>query len=786
MTAVWRAARAAVRRRKLQTFVIGLVVLMSTATIVVALALLDASSAPFDRAFAAHRGPHAIALFDPAVVTGEQLAAQKTGVSASAGPFGQVTLDLDRNGPGPEGPVTVVGRADPGGPVDKLDLWRGRWATGPGEVVLNQPPPAETRGVPRTVDVTLGGKPFTVVGYAFSLSGSADAWVSPDQMAALHPTATQMLFRFKGDTSTGAAVEARLAAVTAGLPAGALLAAQPYTVVKKQASADIGAYIPLLATFGVLGLIVAVVIVGNVVSGAVVAGFRHIGVLKALGFTPRQVVAVYLTMVSVPAVVGCVVGAVTGFFAVRPLLAEGFDDLGLGGGIGVRPWIWAVVLVGMPTLVAVTAFVPAVRAHRLSAAEAISAGSAPRAGRGLRVQRRLGGLRLPRPVSLGLGLPFARPGRSLFTVIAVLLGVTTVTFATGLAATLDRMSTIRDAANGQIEAHPSDGKSRMVAEGGKPPTAPPTATTKTDAQVEELLRGLPDAARVAAIYGLPVPAVGQTQPLTVVFVRGDFAAMGYQRELTAGRWTRGADETVVASDVMRERGLKVGDRITLELDGRRAVLTVVGELMDGPQGPEGILADWSVLTALAPDRVVHPWEVFYQVQLRTGGDVAAYVAAVQAADPSIDAFDTSQVSDFVVTVVGFSSVLALLLSTVAALGVFNTVVLNVRERRRDLGMLKSIGMTPRQVVTMVLASMALVGAIGGALGIPLGMLAHRYVIPAAAESARVAIPQSVMDIWYAPTLAVLALAGVAIALLGALVPARGAARLPIAEVLHNE
>jgi len=82
--------------------------------------------------------------------------------------------------------------------------------------------------------------------------------------------------------------------------------------------------------------------------------------------------------------------------------------------------------------------------------------------------------------------------------------------------------------------------------------------------------------------------------------------------------------------------------------------------------------------------------------------------------------------------------------------------------------------------------MALVGAIGGALGIPLGMLAHRYVIPAAAESARVAIPQSVMDIWYAPTLAVLALAGVAIALLGALVPARGAARLPIAEVLHNE
>ena len=56
--------------------------------------------------------------------------------------------------------------------------------------------------------------------------------------------------------------------------------------------------------FGWLGLAVAVLIVANVVSGAVVAGFRHIGVLKALGFTPAQVMAVYLTMVSVPAIVG--------------------------------------------------------------------------------------------------------------------------------------------------------------------------------------------------------------------------------------------------------------------------------------------------------------------------------------------------------------------------------------------------------------------------------------------------------------------------------------------------
>jgi len=48
MRAVWLAARAAVRRRRLQTVTIGIVILLSTATIVVALGLLDASSAPFE------------------------------------------------------------------------------------------------------------------------------------------------------------------------------------------------------------------------------------------------------------------------------------------------------------------------------------------------------------------------------------------------------------------------------------------------------------------------------------------------------------------------------------------------------------------------------------------------------------------------------------------------------------------------------------------------------------------------------------------------------------------
>ncbi|MFE9313233.1 FtsX-like permease family protein [Streptomyces sp. NPDC006706] len=132
--------------------------------------------------------------------------------------------------------------------------------------------------------------------------------------------------------------------------------------------------------------------------------------LKALGFTPGQVVAVYLTMVSVPAVVGCVAGTVVGNLLARPLLEFVFmgPDAGMfHRSVGIAPWVNVLALLGMPGVCVLAALVPAARAHRLSASRAISAGSAPRAGRAPGIQRRLAGSGLPRSVSLGVGLPLA-------------------------------------------------------------------------------------------------------------------------------------------------------------------------------------------------------------------------------------------------------------------------------------------------------------------------------------------------------------------------------------------
>jgi putative ABC transport system permease protein len=774
---VWRVARAAVRRRRLQTIVIGVVVGVSTATIVLALALLTSASAPFDRAHAQQHGAHLVAAFDSTVVSDEALtrAAEAPEVEAVAGPFGQVTLDAEGDLSQYLRAMTTIGRADPGGPVDRVDVWRGRWATGPGELVLNRVP-GSTDQVDLGARVELPGRPtLTVVGFAYSVSGSADAWVTPDQLTALHPTGSQVLYRF-AHAATAAEINADEAAVTAGLPPGAVLGTQSYLTAKDQLISEVGVYIPFLVVFGILGLTVAILIVANVISGAVVAGFRHIGVLKALGFTPNQVMAVYLVMVTVPAVVGCVLGTVVGNLVARPLLADAFGVFGTSE-IGIDVWVDVAALLGLPVVVALAALVSALRARRLPAARAISAGSAPRAGRALLVQRWLSGVRLPRSVSLGLGVAFARPARSALTLAAVVLGVTTVTLAIGVTMSVNAyQSVVRPSYPDRVELLAGGFGGGPVPVDG--PAAHPTPTL-SDAGDEALLRSLPGAVHVAAVAGRDVHVVGGKQSAEVEFYRGDTTDLG-PRVLT-GQWPDRAGEVAAPSRFLNQRGLALGDTITLELGGRRAQVRIVG--LSLTNNADTIFADWATLTGLAPDVRADS----YQVDLEPGTDHQAYFDAAAAGDPGLVALPPRDgTSSQAVVLVSSATVLTLVLGIVAALGVFNTVVLNARERRRDLGMLKSIGMTPRQVTVMMVTSMGALGVVGGLVGVPLGVLAHQVVGPAMMRAAQADVLDDVVHVYHAPTVLLLGLAGVVIAVLGAFVPARAAARTTIAAVLHNE
>ncbi|MFC7586249.1 hypothetical protein ACFQYP_22755 [Nonomuraea antimicrobica] len=249
---MWRVARAAVRRRRVQTFVLGVVVFCSTVAIVVALGLLESVSAPFDRAFAEQNGAHVVASYDSAEVAAARLAAgaRVPGVEAAAGPFPQAVVTIpDTVEHLPPGPLALVGRPVPGGPVDRVDLWAGRPPARAGEIVLNRPPGPHFSYLVGARFTTAEGPAFTVVGLASSVSGSAESWVTPGQAAALRPSAYQMLYRLDA-AATDAEVRRGMAAITAGLPESALVGSRSYLAVKRDAGRTASVFLPFLAGFG--------------------------------------------------------------------------------------------------------------------------------------------------------------------------------------------------------------------------------------------------------------------------------------------------------------------------------------------------------------------------------------------------------------------------------------------------------------------------------------------------------------------------------------------------------
>ena len=784
---VARAVGGGLARRKVQTLVIGLVLLVSTGACVLALALVVDSNSPFDKAFAAQHGADVVATVDRAVATPGQLAAtaRLPEVTAAAGPYPEAMISPQVGGPG-QGtatlqPMTVAGRGGPGGPLDDLVIQQGRWARRPGELVLSSD---SGFGVPLGTQITVSGVPgtprLTVVGYASSINRSADGWVVPSQIAALRapgaPATAQMLYRF-ASAGSAAALRTDAGRLSAALPSGAVAGTQSYLAVKAQETSGIAPIAPFVVAFGIIGLVMSALTVINVVSGVVVAGYRRIGILKSIGFTPAQLVGSYAGLVTVPAVAGCIGGVLLGNALSVPLLGSTATVYGVGA-LGVPVWVDVLVPCAMCCLAGIAALLPSLRAGRLSAVQAIAIGRAPAAGRGYAAHRLLGRLSLPRPVTIGLAAPFARPARAAGTLAAVGLGAIAVTFAVGLSSSLTMV------ADGQSHAKTEPVQVTLAGSGGNNPANPPSGSQPSPsaqrAAIEAALRAQPGTLHYAAQAEQQVSVAGLSGQVRMTEFRGNADWTGY--DMISGHWYSGPGQVDVPTNFLTVTGKAVGDTVTFSVGGAQVTARIVGEVFDTDNGGLAMLTDWRTLAAANRGLTAD----VYDVALRPGTSPEAYVHALGStlgphADVSINGKDP-----FVLTLIGLIGALTLLLAVVAGLGVLNTVVLHTRERAHDLGIFKAIGMTPRQTIAMVVCSVAGTGLVAGLLAVPAGMAVHRYVLPVMAHAAGTGIPASYLAVYRAWEIAVLALAGLIIAAAGGILPAAWTARARTAAALHAE
>ena len=174
----------------------------------------------------------------------------------------------------------------------------------------------------------------------------------------------------------------------------------------------------------------------------------------------------------------------------------------------------------------------------------------------------------------------------------------------------------------------------------------------------------------------------------------------------------------------------------------------------------------------------------YSFVRMSGGDTDANLAALKTAlkpFPNAKAQTRQQFIDNQIS--GLNSILNILyvllaLSVIVSLfGIVNTLVLTVFERTREIGMLRAIGMTRRQVRRMIRHESVITALIGGVLGIVLGIVLGGLLVY------RVDFIQFSLPV---DSLIVFAIAAIVVGILAAIFPARRAARLNVLEALQYE
>lgn len=774
-----RTATGGVLRHKVQSVVIGAVLLTATASATLGFTLLAASDAPFQHVFSAQRGADATLTVNPARASTAQLTATRSlrGVVASSGPFAQVSVQADQAGQ-PWGQLNLEGRSSSAGPVDDLVLTEGHWATGRGQIVVS----ASQYGGLRTGDTftvtSVPGKPvLTVVGVASSLTDSVSGWVAPAEIAQLttpgNPVSEQMLYRFS-QASTFAQVRSDISEVGTALPPHSVTTADSWLNERAQDGGNGAIMEPFVVAFALIGLVMAVLITGNVISGAVVASYRRIGVLKSIGFTPAQVVLAYLRRVGWPALAGCAAGVVVGNVLAIPVLAQSSAAYGVGA--QQVPW-WASVVapLGMLALTVIAALGPALRAGRLSATQAIAAGRAPRVGRGYAAHRLATRLGLPRPVGIGLAAPFARPARTAVTFAAIAFGATALIFAVGLHSSLGQAAASQNLSATVPVQIQQDGQGNDSGPGGN------VASAAQDAAVTAALTAQAGTLHVLPVYYGQVTVAAMPGNVDASAFGGDASWTGYG--LIQGHWYNAPGEVDVNTSFLTISGLTVGDTAAVDTGTTTVTVRIAGEVFQPDTNPQ-LYGNAQTLPGLAALTNLGQ----YDVGLRPGTSVSGYIASVNNAlgQDSPWAATPPQGGQFYSVAADLIGMLALMVAIAAGLGVLNTVLMTTRDRVHDLGVFKALGMRPSQLLTMVVCWVAGPAVLAALVAAPAAVLLNDATVRAMASAAHTAVPASFFQVFPPGKLALLALSGLVLAAAGALLPASWAARARPAVALRAE
>ena len=238
---------------------------------------------------------------------------------------------------------------------------------------------------------------------------------------------------------------------------------------------------------------------------------------------------------------------------------------------------------------------------------------------------------------------------------------------------------------------------------------------------------------------------------------------------------------LVSNEAADETNIKVGEQLTMTFgSGDERTLTVIGIYTDDIIADARYLLDLSTWDAVGNSQT----DMWLAVSIADGVDAAQAEKALATIAERYPLVSVNTFDDYVQGIEGLVdqaltavNVMVALAVIIAFIGIANTLALSVFERTRELGLLRAVGMSRRQLRRMVRFEAALVALFGAVLGVGVGLLFGWAVVAA--------LPSFVTSTLSVPTQRIIVLmlvAGVA-GLVAALGPARRAGRLNILDAI---
>jgi putative ABC transport system permease protein len=249
-------------------------------------------------------------------------------------------------------------------------------------------------------------------------------------------------------------------------------------------------------------------------------------------------------------------------------------------------------------------------------------------------------------------------------------------------------------------------------------------------------------------------------------------------DVQAGGFDRSVEHPVVVDvDEATATGAGLGDVVSLEVaSGSRVDATIVGLFDDHAVLDEDYLFDATVFADAGIDQTAE-WLAVSVTEDAPAAEVDALVAGLSEQYPNAfvetPAEFRERLEGMIDKVLAMVNVMVALAVVIALIGIANTLALSVFERTRELGLLRAVGMTRRQVRRMVRYEAALVATFGATLGVGLGLLFGFAVVTA--------LPASLASGYSVPIfqIVVLVLVAASAGVVAAWLPARRAGRLDV-------